>query len=692
MDGKTDITHNVDTRYGGQLKINLRKLLVHSNIGLGLVAAMLIIIAALGDRMPALKTLEDFQKDLRVTLFSPDVEPRTDIVLVTVTEETLQNLGVRSPIPRRLLSDLVQYLDSAGAKAIGIDFLIDQNDGDQGSMAALIDTFVNVKTPIVLAHVPSDNESGLLSQWQDAFHQDFFAKLAGSYVRKGNVNIAIIDKDGVRRRMRYASTRTGVPHGQTAQIADILNLPFPKSDKEIIYYGSPLDTEQNFSVLPVHVLLDKENPAHPFMARTLKDKIVIVGATLTNTDMHRTAFSVLPPTGNEITRDTAGVYIHAHSVAQIIDDRWRKKAGLWPWFFATLTILISLFLGLSDISMRMKIAALTCLSIIAVMGVHFVHVQGAYTGALLPIFSLLLCSYGAFFAGLSKASQGMQENRNFIRNALSHYVSPDVAQQLEKEPDRLKLWGENRELTIMFADIQGFTTLSEDIEAEQLAKILNGYLDGLTNIVLKYGGTLDKYIGDAIVVFWGAPQDVNEQGEKALACAFEMVKWARAYAQDWTQKGTPLGGIRVGLNSGTTLVGNFGSLARYNYTAIGEAVNLAARLESANKTFETSILASNATVKTSRKTTRATACLIGNVVVKGTKLPVKCFAFDPDWPDSAIEAYNTAVSQMATHQHEAQNGFESVIRTVPILQKLCDMQKTRLQNNDTTNPIHLSTK
>ncbi len=692
MDGKTDITHNVDTRYGGQLKIHMRKLLVYSNIGLGLVVAMLIIIAALGDRIPALKTLENFQKDLRVTLFAPDVEPRTDIVLVTVTEETLQNLGVRSPIPRRLLADVVQYLDNVGAKVIGIDFLIDQNDGDKGSMETLVNTFINVTTPIVLAHVPSDNQSGLLSQWQDAFHQDFFAKLAGSNVRKGNVNIAIIDKDGVRRRMRYASTRPGVPHGQTAQIADILKLSFPKTDEEIVYYGSPLDTEQNFSVLPIHILLDEENPAHPFMARMIKDKIVIVGATLTNTDMHRTAFSVLPPTGNEITRDTAGVYIHAHSVAQIIDGRWRAKRGFWPWIFACFAVLISLYLGLSEFSMRAKITGMACLSLSVLICVHYVHANHAYTGALLPIFSPLLCSYGAFFAGLSKASQGMQENRNFIRNALSHYVSPDIAQQLEKEPERLKLWGENRKLTIMFADIQGFTTLSEDIEAEQLAKILNGYLDGLTNIVLKYGGTLDKYIGDAIVVFWGAPQDVEEQGEKALTCAFEMVKWARAYAQGWTQKGTPLGGIRIGLNSGNTLVGNFGSLARYNYTAIGEAVNLAARLESANKAFGTSILASYATVKTAREPTKSTACLIGEVIVKGTSLPVQCYAFDPDWSGSTIDKYNNAIAQMPKHSKDARDSFDIVIRGAPTLQKLCDIQKTRLQNNDATSPIHLSSK
>lgn len=677
------------------MEFNFRKLFMQSNIGLALLAGLLITIAALGDKIPALKTLENFQKDVRVTLFTPDVEPRTDIVLVTITEETLQNLGVRSPIPRRLLSDLVKYLDSAQPKVIGIDFLIDQNDGDKGSMEDLVNTLQNVTTPIVMAHVPSDNESGLLSKWQDAFHQGFFAKLSGSLVRKGNVNIAIIDKDGVRRRMRYASTRANVPHGQTAQIADVLNLPFPKTDKEIVFYGSPLKTEQNFSVLPVHVLLDTENPAHPFMAKMLKDKIIIVGATLTNTDMHRTAFSVLPPTGNEITRDTVGVYIHAHSVAQIIDGHWRARPNVWPWLIGLSVVLIGFFLGQKDMQRSLKIASMLALSVLAILWIHSVHAfggQAAFSGATLPLFSPLLCSYGAFFAGVSKASQGMQENRNFIRNALSHYVSPDVAAQLEKEPERLKLWGENRALTIMFADIQGFTTLSEDIEAEQLAKILNGYLDGLTNIVLKYEGTLDKYIGDAIVVFWGAPQDTQEQGEKALRCAFEMVEWARNYAQGWRQKGTPIGGIRVGINSGDTLVGNFGSLARYNYTAIGEAVNLAARLEGANKNFGTSILVSEATMRTAKQSTKQTACSIGALVVKGTKLPVQCYAFDPNWSNATIEAYAEAMALMAQNDKTAISSFENLAAKMNTLKPLCEFQKNRFESDDRTSPIHLRSK
>jgi len=175
------------------------------------------------------------------------------------------------------------------------------------------------------------------------------------------------------------------------------------------------------------------------------------------------------------------------------------------------------------------------------------------------------------------------------------YLSPEFVNILVKKPQLLFLGGVERELTILFSDLQGFTTLSEGLSPTELVALLNEYLDGMTRILLGHGGTLDKYEGDAIMAFWGAPLEQEDHAQRAVTAALEMWRFSENLSREFQQQGKPPIKTRIGLNTGRAVVGNIGSQKRFNYTIIGDEVNLASRLEGANKQYGTYLMISEAT-------------------------------------------------------------------------------------------------
>jgi adenylate cyclase len=216
-----------------------------------------------------------------------------------------------------------------------------------------------------------------------------------------------------------------------------------------------------------------------------------------------------------------------------------------------------------------------------------------------------------------------EKERLRVKAAFQNYVAPEVVNSMLQHPERLKLGGEKREMTVLFSDIRGFTTLSEQMEPEVLVGLLHSYLNPMTETVFKHSGTMDKYIGDAIMAIYGAPLVLPDHADRACETALEMIATLMQLWDGWRVKGLPELRIGIGLNSGMMTVGNMGSERLFDYTVIGDNVNLASRLEGLNKYYGTAILITEATQKLLRNSYILRE--IDRVRVKGKKAPVSIF-------------------------------------------------------------------
>ncbi|MCK5236033.1 MAG: adenylate/guanylate cyclase domain-containing protein, partial [Deltaproteobacteria bacterium] len=195
-----------------------------------------------------------------------------------------------------------------------------------------------------------------------------------------------------------------------------------------------------------------------------------------------------------------------------------------------------------------------------------------------------------------------EQKSKFYKKAFSTYVPPQVVSEILKDPDSLKLGGEKRYVSILFSDIRGFTSLSEKMPPEQLVALLNKYLTPMTEIIFKEKGTLDKYIGDAIMAIFNAPVDLPEHPKKACKVALAMIAKLSKVNMEWTSRGLPSIKIGIGLHCGEAVVGNMGAALRFDYTAIGDTVNTASRLEGMTKLYGVGILVSDDIYKNARDT------------------------------------------------------------------------------------------
>jgi adenylate cyclase len=315
-----------------------------------------------------------------------------------------------------------------------------------------------------------------------------------------------------------------------------------------------------------------------------------------------------------------GVEIHATALDNLLHQDFIREAPLW------LTILLSLgWGGLAAVLVVLcQRAWQSALLFVLLMPLPFVASFLAYgQGWWLPMavqnLTILLALVGGL--GFNFATEGRK--KRYIKRAFSQYLHPTVINQLLEQPDRLRLGGEKRELSIFFADLQGFTTLSEQLDPEQLTLLLNEYLTAMTDIIMAAGGTIDKYEGDAILAFWNAPLSQPDHADRAVRAALECQQKLGELRPMFAERfGFELF-VRVGINTGTVLVGNLGSSQRFDYSILGDGVNVAARLEGVNKEFGTPILISEATRQLLSPTFLVRE--IGRVKVVGRREPLLIF-------------------------------------------------------------------
>jgi adenylate cyclase len=247
------------------------------------------------------------------------------------------------------------------------------------------------------------------------------------------------------------------------------------------------------------------------------------------------------------------------------------------------------------------------------------------------------------------ATEGRQ--KAFIKSAFKHYLSPAVIDQIVQNPDQLKLGGERRELSILFSDLQGFSTISENMEPQDLTRLLNDYLSDMTDIILEEGGTLDKYEGDAIIAFWNAPLTQPDHAARACRAALRCQRKLAARRDEFKARTGVELHMRIGVHTGVVVVGNMGSRERFDYTVLGDAANLAARLEGANKAFGTFTMISEPAWEQAGDA--VTGREIGLVRVVGRKSPVRVFeaaAMEGESTENPWPLFNEAVAYCAASQ------------------------------------------
>lgn len=289
-------------------------------------------------------------------------------------------------------------------------------------------------------------------------------------------------------------------------------------------------------------------------------------------------------------------------------------------------------------------------------------------------------------ATISKTMQALEESRESnrrlqeserVRANLSRFFSPNLAYQLVNNPDELEVGGERRDLTFLFTDLTDFTALVEASEPDLVVSLLNEYLDEMTNIVFDHGGTIDKVVGDAVHAIFGAPMTQPDHARRAVQCALDMDVFAEQFAAAKRAEGIALGSTRIGVNSGPAIVGNFGGETFFDYTAHGDAINTAARLEAANKHLGTRIAVSRASVERARGFHGRP---VGEVLLRGKQETITVYQPLPaDAPPD--EAYLAAYRLMEAGAPEAVDAIAVLARERPA-DTLVAMHAARLGRGD----------
>lgn len=398
----------------------------------------------------------------------------------------------------------------------------------------------------------------------------------------GVVNV-MSDTDGVARKipLKLQTAEKEQLHSFAFMIASVsgrLNDQQPSHSQSMFripYIGKP----QSFTQYSYTDVLNGIVPASTF-----KDKIVVVGATAN--DLHD---SHVTPVSNGI--EMSGIEIHANVIQALIDGtslvvETRTSSTITLMAISIASSIIFILLGVIPMTFALGI---------------FLLAYGAYAFFSFDagIIRLLVYPPLAIFCGylinVLYKYFFEQRQRRFLRKAFSYYLSTSVLEEILRDPNKLKLGGDRRELSVLFSDIAGFTTISEKLDPETLTKLLNLYLTKMTDIVFANNGVLDKYAGDAVMAFWGAPINQPDHAISACKTALAMQHAILAMQPEWRQYGAGDLCVRIGINTGEMVVGNMGSNTRFDYTLIGDNVNLGSRLESINKVYGTNIIISGST-------------------------------------------------------------------------------------------------
>lgn len=601
---------------------------------LGLLTVLGVLCIFITVNSVTLQSLEETILDIKFRNFQREVST-PDVALVMIDQQSLDQLGknlqVYWPWPREFYGILHDYLSAKGAKKVVYDILFDQPDFDRYGFTGnesdrKFEGSIGIRqNSILAAYTISDSQSEndipytyKVNNWPNQTYYSVqnlpIQNLLNATSGIGSVNILNQDESLIRSLPLFYKVSEGefipslamavflsnfkdasLKYEDNTLLINNKSIPVNEDGDFLINWyssgggGNIKGSFDNYSFIAV--LLEAIQFSQ---TRELTDsevdvngKVVFIGASAAGLgDIKSTPMSILEP--------FPGAEIHATAYQNFSSNDFLKVISPQNIFFQVgifliLTVLIfGLFLTPYQLNIPISFTILVG-SVLIGLYLFAEHRIWFPTGQTSFIFGITL--------GVSYVTKYITEDwqKVKLKNAFSRYVQKELVSEIIESSEDISLGGVKRELTIMFTDLAGFTSLSEDTEPEELILYLNEYLECMSQIVFKNGGTLDKYIGDAIMAFWGAPLRNENHAEYACRCALQMQDKLIKLQEDWEKKGRPIPIVRYGINTGEVVVGNIGSENRFDYTVLGDHVNLAARLEPANKDFGTYLLISEYT-------------------------------------------------------------------------------------------------
>lgn len=634
-----------------------------------------------------------------------------DVIIVTISDKSEATVPDRFPFPRSYYARAIRNLNRAGARAIGIDLTFDQPDETHGpynddELYRAIQQYRNV---VVAGKTDLRDEEATVAREDENFHSIFYS--ADSSV--GSVYVPN-DVDGIYRRYMPFAKMPGIeryiPSFSFGLLNKVQRLPsttiaenngrefivgnnhVPQFDDVsflINYYGPAGSTFEQFDI--ANILDDstfetvEERELHASINifddpdigmlhdGKFKNKIVLIGPYFSES---KDIFNVPIADPKFPDRNQMyGVEIHANALQTLLRQEYIQRPALWIDFLYIIGISFLTFFCISALKLNKSKYSF----LFEILGVAFVFallygvLQLSYymfsahrilVGVVSPASAVILNYVGSVvYQYLSERKQ-----KSMIKGMFSQYLNPTVVNELIQDPNKLRLGGEKKLLTVFFSDIASFTSFSEKLPPEELVLLMNEYLSSMTEIILKNEGTLDKYIGDAVMAFWGAPIPLENNALSACLSALEMQEKAQHIAERWKSEGRPNLVVRMGLNTAEMVVGNMGGEKRFDYTVLGDAVNLASRLEGANKSYGTRIMISEATYE---KVKDLFLCReLDLLVVKGKTKPIRVYELlgKLDTPNiqsqrQLIEQFSLAMNFYRNQRFsDAQREFEKVLQ------------------------------
>lgn len=605
--------------------------------------------------------------DLCSRVLNPAVNS-DNIVIVVVDQQSLEALateGVTWPWPRQIYAPIIDYLSAADAVYLDVLYTEASSYGveDDRIFSGAIAKAGNVTLPLFMTATrqggnPEDrpflrriclgSAAAGVPDWPGVVSP--LPVLAAAAANGGNVMIRP-DQDGVYRRVPLLFNSGGQLFPNLV-LGDLLRRKvltlengrltrggstLPLFDGQLLIRFST--AREPYRIIPAIDLIravSGADPAPRYSREFFRGKRVLIGLTAAG-------LYDLKPTA--VAASTFGTQVHAAALDNLLNGTsFIPVSIVWA---------LLLMLALSMSSARFVLthsavgANLTFLAVgmAGALGVPAVLFANGYYLSLLPPVTSLILSF-ALAASYSYAIEGRE--RRFVRRAFSQYMDETLVAHLLQHPELIRPGGQKKRVTVFFADIAGFTTIAERFPVDDTARMLHGVLNALSEEIIRYHGVIDKYIGDCVMAFWGAPLEAGDDEANACRAALACLNALKEVNRGFAAEGLGEISLRIGMHTGDTIVGNLGSDRLFDFTVIGDTVNLASRLESANKFFHTRCMASEETVKACG--TEFIFRELGLIAVKGKEQPVRIFEVSGCRADMApaslelCERYNRAIA------------------------------------------------